>query len=343
MGVLPPNCDLLEAWSRGLAGAEPRLAKRAWVVLQALDRHDPYALGEVASGTGRVHRWVEQYRAMGPIGLLDAPRVGRPRTVGAEVAPLVETASSEAGRREVARRAERLTRPQREAMWRQARQAGISLVRNMRLSRIPIPPIRGLPGLWGVLSLPGLLVVVRENQPRSKPELGQGTWLAHVFRGGGKALALHSAPMGQTPLITALHLSQAASQDGQGTTSWARLRDEMVPYFVRWHSEAVQRRKKWLDLEILIAQSDAQHAMACLNALRTSLSSLGALGKVLDGSQSRALPSFGAARLNARTYSQRSSAVASLDLGRRADEPISDEVALRRGLSEEIAFCWTLD
>lgn len=143
---LHPNEQLiLTAWSRGLAGASQRLARRAWWVLQ-----DRLKTRSVVTGGGawanavEAHRWVLNFHAMGLVGLVDAPRAGRPMLH----AQVVQDAQERLYDIEESRLAEintvklgqikNLTRQEREALWRQSRLKGQTVVRETNGKNLPL-------------------------------------------------------------------------------------------------------------------------------------------------------------------------------------------------------------
>jgi hypothetical protein len=136
---------ILTAWSRGLAGASQRLARRAWWVLQDRSKVRSSVTGGGAwANAVEAHKWVVNYHAMGLVGLVDAPRTGRPMLHAQAVQGVQEKLNDLKqsqldgvnGLKSVQLRD--LTRQEREALWRQSRLKGHSVVRDRYGQTVPL-------------------------------------------------------------------------------------------------------------------------------------------------------------------------------------------------------------
>lgn len=136
---------ILTAWSRGFAGASQRLARRAWWVLQDRSKVRSSVTGGGAwANAVEAHKWVVNYHAMGLVGLVDAPRAGRPM-LHAQAVQVVQEKLNHLkqsqldgvnGLKSVQLRD--LSRQEREALWRQSRLKGNSVVRDRYGQTVPL-------------------------------------------------------------------------------------------------------------------------------------------------------------------------------------------------------------
>lgn len=153
---------------RWLEGTDFKLARRAWLVLEeSTGRLET----ELAAATGMKSRVVQgvvrSYRRLGLMGLLDAPRTGRPPK---------SQASNLAGdaRRSSAREAAMTQNVSVDVVWRQARVAGISIERGTGRNR-PVQPCRAMPKVVAVYSEDTSAVVLLANtsiNPESSLSIG---------------------------------------------------------------------------------------------------------------------------------------------------------------------------
>jgi hypothetical protein len=258
------DLQLLNAWANGKAGAGVRLARRAWLVLEALDKRDPYLLGAAGPGTSRVHALFSRYRQLGALGLLDEVRSGRPQTSSAllndvlsyakRVHPTVAAAAIRS-----------LPKSMRERIWRSNKRAGSSLERDrsMRVSRVTGPA--GFPELMGVLSLPGMMVLVTTTCVNALRFSGSGTWLAvdrleHLSKTAGAS---------SLPLIEAIRVTSASAADSKRSApSTSRLVHEVFPAFHSWGDETLLECGGAARIDVCVSEADGNHAMHHLPHLR---------------------------------------------------------------------------
>ena len=169
------DASVLSAWSKGEAGATTRIARRAWAVLQRNERVDPYRLATAVGGAGEAARWFDGYDAMGLVGLVDAPRSGRPAATLAKAdASLLATGAGAPNQHRVA--AKSLPRNEREALWRANRLAGRHLCRRHRYD-LPLPAPAGIRDLGAVFIGPGLRVLVAVRGVDEVLDHPHGSWL----------------------------------------------------------------------------------------------------------------------------------------------------------------------
>jgi transposase len=136
------NVAVLRRW---LDGDDFKLARRAWLVVEESSGRLETELAVATGMKSRVVQGVVQsYRQLGLMGLLDAPRKGRPPK--SKAASLIEDA-----RRSSAQEAATTQNVSVDVVWRQARVAGISIERGNGRNR-PVPPCRAMPKVVAVYS-----------------------------------------------------------------------------------------------------------------------------------------------------------------------------------------------
>lgn len=136
---------ILTAWSRGLAGASQSLARRAWWVLQDRSKTRSVVTGGGAwANAVEAHKWVLNFHAMGLVGLVDAPRGGRPmlhaKAVQDAQERLFDIKESRLAEVQAVKldQIKELTRQEREALWRQSRLKGQNVVRATNGKTLPL-------------------------------------------------------------------------------------------------------------------------------------------------------------------------------------------------------------
>lgn len=155
--------EVLTAWSRS---RQPRLARRAWIVLEESAGVKERRLAEATPlSSARVQALVAGYRQHGLLGLVDAPRSGRPRTVLAQALPLDPAPG---------------VPPHRDTVWRLAREQGINIDRQRR-RHVAWPAVADGPwaGVHGVAAGPNVTAVFAG--PPRKDLRHVGTWLYPRF------------------------------------------------------------------------------------------------------------------------------------------------------------------
>lgn len=146
---------ILMAWSRGLAGASARLAKRAWWVLQDQERRSPSELVGTWTNASEAQDWLLNFHTMGLVGLLDAPRAGRPSLHADKVLQALDRLSSLASddrtlHRDKALVLQSLSQQERDALWREARRTGALVMRRRKGMDLGVP---APPGLCDLLAI----------------------------------------------------------------------------------------------------------------------------------------------------------------------------------------------
>lgn len=139
---------ILELWANEKRPASIRLNARAWAILQNLQRRGGRELGEALMGSAQVATWWKSFNTMGLVGLMDAPRTGRPR-------------SNESGN---------------DARWREQRRTGSKALRVRRFA-LPIQTKEALLELAAIFVRRDLLVVAFDGDRLTDfGDLG-GEWL----------------------------------------------------------------------------------------------------------------------------------------------------------------------
>lgn len=324
------DLELLSAWAEGKAGATQRISRRAWLVLESLRKRDPYVLGEVGSGTSRVHELLGRYRRMGVLGLLDDPRAGRPKSVDTNL----NDALTEAGTFHPAAAAaviRTLPKSVREAVWRENKKSGTTLERDRRMRTCRVAAPIGLPQLMGILSLPGLMVIVSASEPDSIRFSGGGVWL------GERAIAENSTASTAQAAKLATAVQQAYAEAGHGARSApsnARLVHEVFPRFHEWLEETTLTLEGQLTVDVAVAERNAPYVMIYLPALRAYLQPSGST-RLVRGIQQNSLQ----CRYRFSTYRTRASAARD-QLGRMGVEMSRLGSGSLQVLSRDVFFCW---
>ena len=186
----PDEKLILSAWAHGHAGASRRLARRAWLVLHDLERTNPIEIGKAWGSPAEAQAWVLEFRAMGLVGLMDAPRSGRPATRGNAVAPIVE--ELERARDRIAKRAilRGFSRKERDAIWRANRRTGQVIERGHRTLDLDVPVPSALRDLEGVFVSPELVVIAALDRSDQMFDQMRGVWLAVPRAAAGPAKSL---------------------------------------------------------------------------------------------------------------------------------------------------------
>jgi hypothetical protein len=329
-GIVFDDRAILLAWSEGRAGAGERLAKRAWLVLQDLARQDPYALGAVASGTGRVREWLQRYRAMGALGLLDAPRSGRPKVDEAEISRLAAIASTPGGRPVVSQYSAQLSKAHREALWRAMRKAGATLSRNTRLARYPLSAPGELVGIVGVLSLPGLLVLAFAEHSEAARLPASGSWLTLL----PKAVPSGTDSDDASRFVRAVRASGRAFGPGGRTLSEARVRDEIAPTFATEVGNSLRRLRSPWHLMVFVSERPGGVPLSLLPVLRADL-------PPHQHGESVASPKRHLGVVSVHPYRTREGVLnRAMDLRSQSAAGGRVQAALATALARETFFCW---
>lgn len=146
---------ILMAWSQGLAGSNPRLAKRAWWVLEDGARRPPGEMVGAWANASEAQRWILNFHTMGVIGLMDAPRKGRPSMHQEKIIRAhqrIRDLRSQGNDTDahVLQVLQSLDQHEKEALWRIYRTVGASLLRRRGGMDLPIPVPPGLSDLMCV-------------------------------------------------------------------------------------------------------------------------------------------------------------------------------------------------
>ena len=265
---------ILTAWSKGLAGAGTRLAKRAWWVLQDSERRSPAEMVGAWTNASEAQEWVIKFHSMGVVGLMDTPRAGRP-TVHADSVEYVQERFQDLALEGVKARKQRiellrgLSQQEKESLWRAARRTGTSLMRNRNGLDISIPVPAGIRDLLCVHL--GTGVKVFAFLPESHKHLDQlnGLWLGvpklKLFVDGNrpKRLDLISA------LSTEISLTSASEyQERQEKKIQKKLihHEERVLDHIMQFAQTYPGR---ITLNVLVDLSDGPNLIRVLGRLRS--------------------------------------------------------------------------
>ena len=249
---------LLEALAQGEGGISPRLARRAWLVLQDAARINPILTAQAVGAAGRVQERLLQYRAMGPVGLVDAPRSGRSPEVSAQAFHQLDKIFARSSDEDALRALRDLPRPVREAIWRSNRLQGGKLERSGRWLDIPVPVPAGLHQLAALYASGNLIVIVLgEVLAKQLDELG-GHWLSvstGISWGEQQGRPDHQ-------LITALNLRLIVATPGQQGSASSRSPDYSEKFLMQ---RFMLRAHAWVkhypgQLTVLALANDAQPA-----------------------------------------------------------------------------------
>jgi hypothetical protein len=235
-------------------------------VQQALAHQDPYLLGEVGSGTSRVHDLLARYRRQGALGLLDKPRSGRPGSSDTLLQEVVAQ-SGEFHPAAAAAAIRKLPKSVREGIWRLNKRSGLTLDRDRRLKVSRVSGPIGFPELLGVLSLPGMLVLVTTKGKNAAQFSGGGMWLANGMLGNTRRKGGLASPS-LTDAIAALQ--QNAGDHAHRAPSRARLTTEVFPSFHRSTAESMAEFGDQIRLDIGVSAGAGEHAMHYMPHLRDS-------------------------------------------------------------------------
>jgi hypothetical protein len=262
---------ILEAWSHGMAGANSRLAKRAWWVLEDNARRPPTELTGAWANISEAHRWIFNYHTMGVIGLIDAPRSGRPMLHHESVASAKEKieyyrSKSDGNNEEIVCVLHTLTQQEREAFWRTNRSSGSTLLRKRRGVDLPIPVPSGLSDLICVHL--GVTVKIISYLPSSERHFSElnGTWLNVP----DLTQLIRKTESKRSNLLQALAASATQSKNGKQKTN-AEI-NKMIK-----HENAVERRvldhletfaKNFKNSLVVHLAFDLQHGLDALRAMK---------------------------------------------------------------------------
>ncbi len=164
---------MLLAWAH--AGT-PRLARRAWIILQECDGVSERSLAKATPySSARVQALVAGYRRQGLLGILDQPRSGRPEK---PLTGQIKQALVSSGGMPVldGLDADSALPGRRDTVWRLARHQGVSLDR-LRLRQIGCPGV--VEGPWARVLAVGVgpsvsVVMIGAPAPRHR---ATGVWL----------------------------------------------------------------------------------------------------------------------------------------------------------------------
>ena len=187
---------MLMAWSRGLAGAGARLAKRAWWVLQDSGRRPPAELVGAWANASEAQAWILNFHSMGLVGLMDAPRSGRPSVHADTVSHAREqlqalAADGKNARAQRVKLLETLSSEEKDSLRRTMRRRGETILRNRGGLDVPIPVPAGLRDLLCVHLGSGVKMLAFFPESSRHSDQLNGVWMgvanARLAADGNKA------------------------------------------------------------------------------------------------------------------------------------------------------------
>ena len=144
---------IMQMWANGAAGATPRLAKRAWRILEELKHRPPKDLAGTWANASEALRWVKAFHSMGLVGLMDSQRSGRPLVEGETIEQArkafnaLENLPIRSSKVERGKILWDLSRREKESLWRLNRTNGKTLLRNRNGYDLPISTSAGIENL----------------------------------------------------------------------------------------------------------------------------------------------------------------------------------------------------
>ena len=167
---------VLQSWAEGLCGANARLAKRAWLILENHQRKSPQLISGAWGDSKEAQKWIKSFHSLGLTGLLDAPRPGRSRThknVEVKLSSLQDH-DKKADKRKVL---EKLSKKEKEALWRLKRNKGVNFLRNRGGLDLDVQTTATLSDLFSLLITPNIQVLSTLSNSRMHLDELNGTWL----------------------------------------------------------------------------------------------------------------------------------------------------------------------
>ena len=169
---------ILAIWAHGGGAVSKRLAKRAWHVLEDFKKTSPRALQSTWSNASEAQHWVDQFRSMGLMGLVDAARKGRPLLYESKVKKSKEEIAVLEGLNTIQKQIlHELSKKEREALWRSNRNEGRTLIRDSRGLDIPIPVPDGFQNLAGIFLSPNIKIFALVKEISNPWFQLNGTWV----------------------------------------------------------------------------------------------------------------------------------------------------------------------
>jgi hypothetical protein len=225
---LSPNEHLiLSAWAKGLMGASQRLARRAWWVLQdRLKERTQVTGGGAWANAMEAQRWVLNFHAMGLVGLMDAPRAGRPM-IHAEAVEEIEGRMRQIQQSQVAdvdavklAQFDDLTKQEKEAVWRQSRLKGQEVVRRRNGASLPLDVPYELRDVLGIVLTRGIKILAFFEHSENYWNELNGSWIGVPKV---KKTSLSSSVLNRKSLLSALALDVQIAKTNvrpDGPTNW---------------------------------------------------------------------------------------------------------------------------
>ena len=257
---------------------------------------------------------------MGALGLLDAPRSGRPKASEAAMSRLVAIAATPGGREVVVQHSAQLQKRHREALWREMRKAGNTLERDTRLARYALSAPGELLGIVGVLSLPGLVTLAFADRSDAARLPVTGSWATLLPRVIPQESDLDDA----SRFVLAVRASGRTFAHGGRTLSAIRVRDEVVPTFAAKVRNSLSRLRRPWCVTVLISERRGSVPVSLLPTVRAELSQ-----------------PCGSGLISVIAYRHREAAlVQALGFHSQAAQRSRAQATVAAALAREQFFCW---
>jgi hypothetical protein len=167
---------VLQSWAEGLCGANARLAKRAWLILENHRRKSPQLISGAWGDSKEAQNWIKSFHSLGLPGILDAPRAGRSRTYK-NVEVKLSSLQNQDKKTDKKKVLEKLSKKEKEALWRLKRNKGVSFLRNRGGLDLEVQTTAALSDLFSLFITPHIQVLSTLSNSRMHLDELNGIWL----------------------------------------------------------------------------------------------------------------------------------------------------------------------
>ena len=167
---------VLQSWAEGLCGANARLAKRAWLILENHQRKSPQLISGAWGDSKEAQKWIKSFHSLGLPGILDAPRTGRSRTYKS-VEVKLSSLQDQDKKTDNKKVLEKLSKKEKEALWRLKRNKGLNFLRNRGGLDLEVQTTAALSDLFSLLITPHIQVISTLSNSRMHLDELNGVWL----------------------------------------------------------------------------------------------------------------------------------------------------------------------
>jgi hypothetical protein len=260
---------VLQSWAEGLCGANARLAKRAWLILENHRRKSPQLISGAWGDSKEAQKWIKSFHSMGLLGLLDAPRIGRKR-----VHTLLETKlehlrdrDQSTDKKEVF---DKLTKKERESLWRLKRTKGMEFLRKREGLNLQVTTTPTLSDLAGLLITPTIQVISTFSNSKMHIDGLNGTWL-HVDKRVKSKNGSVNIP--HQNLLAALKIKITRSEASQ--VAFEKKTKLSIDKFIKRTVESIKNISstypKRLSVAVIVDINGGDNLVRFLNELRKSM------------------------------------------------------------------------